>query len=92
MTRFTPRGLALVLGGCLLGFAAAQLVPESRAAARPEPIKLGMPASSVVSYQGHPSKISYGPEHQVWYYADADGRVTARFWLNEGLVVRMSGD
>ncbi|MCB9833270.1 MAG: hypothetical protein H6807_12430 [Planctomycetes bacterium] len=83
----------LVLLGLVLGVAFSRLAPIGNAAAATAgAVKLGHDSAYVVQNAGHPQRIAYGPDHQIWYYTDAQGETRARYWLNEGVVVRIEGD
>ncbi len=65
-------------------------VSASEAAAGParEVVGLGSPAATIIAADGHPAKITFGPDQQTWYYVD-DGALRARYDVNQGLVVRL---
>ena len=48
---------------------------------------LGSPAAAVMAAEGSPLRIEYGPDHQIWYYANDKGVQVGRYTINQGLVV-----
>ena len=62
------------------------------AAHRAEPkVGLGDSAARVVELDGHPVKIDFGPDQQIWKYRSQSGSLENRYHLNQGLVVRIRG-
>ena len=54
-------------------------------------IGLGSSAASVLEARGHPVRISYDIEHQVWFYLSENGSSVANYRFNQGLVVKVHG-
>ena len=72
-----------------LGFAAGAGLDAARAETPAAMLDLGSSAADVVAKDGHPVKITWGPEVQTWHYTEQNGALRARYEINQGLVVRI---